>query len=46
MATTRIQLALNVEDLAEATAFYARLFGRRRTSCARATPTSWWPTRR
>ena len=27
MATTRIQLALNVEDLAEAAEFYARLFG-------------------
>jgi catechol 2,3-dioxygenase-like lactoylglutathione lyase family enzyme len=27
MSTTRIQLALNVEDLAEATAFYTRLFG-------------------
>ena len=27
MATTRIQLALNVEDLAEAAGFYARLFG-------------------
>ena len=27
MAGTRIQLALNVDDLAEATAFYTRLFG-------------------
>jgi catechol 2,3-dioxygenase-like lactoylglutathione lyase family enzyme len=27
MSSTRIQLALNVEDLAEATAFYTRLFG-------------------
>ena len=27
MSTTRIQLALNVEDVAEATAFYTRLFG-------------------
>jgi catechol 2,3-dioxygenase-like lactoylglutathione lyase family enzyme len=27
MSTTRIQLALNVDDLAEATAFYTRLFG-------------------
>jgi catechol 2,3-dioxygenase-like lactoylglutathione lyase family enzyme len=27
MSTTRIQLALNVEDIAEATAFYERLFG-------------------
>ena len=32
MSTTRIQLALNVEDVAEATAFYTRLFGRRRAS--------------
>ena len=27
MPTTRIQLALNVDDIAEATAFYQRLFG-------------------
>jgi catechol 2,3-dioxygenase-like lactoylglutathione lyase family enzyme len=27
MSTTRIQLALNVDDLAQATAFYTRLFG-------------------
>ena len=27
MSTTRIQLALNVEDIAEATAFYSALFG-------------------
>ena len=27
MTTTRIQLALNVEDITEATAFYERLFG-------------------
>jgi catechol 2,3-dioxygenase-like lactoylglutathione lyase family enzyme len=27
MSTTRVQLALNVEDVAEATAFYTRLFG-------------------
>jgi catechol 2,3-dioxygenase-like lactoylglutathione lyase family enzyme len=27
MPTTRVQLALNVDDLAEATAFYTRLFG-------------------
>jgi len=27
MSTTRIQLALNVDDVAEATAFYTRLFG-------------------
>ncbi|GEL20984.1 ArsI/CadI family heavy metal resistance metalloenzyme [Pseudonocardia asaccharolytica] len=27
MSSTRIQLALNVDDLAEATAFYTRLFG-------------------
>ena len=27
MSTTRIQLALNVEDITEATAFYERLFG-------------------
>ena len=27
MPTTRIQLALNVEDITEATAFYERLFG-------------------
>jgi len=27
MATTRIQLALNVEDVGEATAFYSQLFG-------------------
>src|SRR5688500_8676468 len=27
MSTTRIQLALNVDNLAEATAFYTRLFG-------------------
>jgi catechol 2,3-dioxygenase-like lactoylglutathione lyase family enzyme len=27
MSATRIQLALNVDDLAEATAFYTRLFG-------------------
>ena len=27
MTTTRIQLALNVDDIAEATAFYTRMFG-------------------
>ena len=27
MSTTRVQLALNVDDIAEATAFYSRLFG-------------------
>jgi predicted enzyme related to lactoylglutathione lyase len=46
MSTTRIQLALNVEDIAEATAFYERLFGVPRTSSATATPTSWSRTRR
>jgi catechol 2,3-dioxygenase-like lactoylglutathione lyase family enzyme len=27
MSTTRIQLALNVSDVAEATAFYEKMFG-------------------
>ena len=27
MTTTRIQLALNVDDITEATAFYTRMFG-------------------
>ena len=27
MSTTRIQLALNVDDIEEATAFYSRMFG-------------------
>lgn len=27
MSTTRIQLALNVDDIAEATAFYQKMFG-------------------
>jgi hypothetical protein len=27
MSTTRVQLALDVEDVTEATAFYERLFG-------------------
>lgn len=27
MSTTRVQLALNVDDVAEATAFYTRMFG-------------------
>ena len=45
MSTTRIQLALNVENVAEATEFYERLFGCPRTNSARATPTSSSPTR-
>ena len=41
MSTTRIQLALNVENMAEATAFYTQLFGAAPHKCARDTPTSW-----
>ena len=42
----RLQLALNVDDLDEAVAFYATLFGTAPAKRHPATPTSPWPTRR
>ena len=45
MSTTRIQLALNVENVAEATQFYERLFGVPAHKQREATPTSSSPTR-
>ena len=45
MSTTRIQLALNVENVAEATEFYERLFGVSAHNSARATPPPSSPTR-
>lgn len=43
---SRIQLALNVDDLDEAITFYTRLFGVDPAKVNPATPTSLSPTRR
>ena len=44
--TGRVQLALNVNDLAESVAFYTKLFGIGPARCGPGTPTSPLPSLR
>ena len=43
---SRVQIALNVDDLEQAVTFYSKLLGVAPASASPATPTSPWPSRR